>query len=146
MPKLWHNVSQTVGETYLSVKWLATWKQFHNRGGYTSITFKRCNPFQILYPTIIDAFRHLRWKLIKLKVEHNVNQIDFVPSKRNYHRLGEVIYLYKLITEGYRYLNDNELATKGNDTWSCFISYQLVLLLLTMHLKNFVKILISLRI
>src|SRR6266542_976139 len=61
-------------------------------------------------------------KLIKLKVEHNVNQIDFDRLRALQKKLSSpwgsnitLTIFTKLITNGYNILNDNELATKGND-------------------------------
>src|SRR6266480_1641944 len=61
-------------------------------------------------------------KLIELKIEHNVNQIDSdriraFQKKLHSPRTSDLPLLVftKLITEGYKSLNDNGLATKGND-------------------------------
>ncbi|GES79610.1 hypothetical protein GLOIN_2v1595045 [Rhizophagus clarus] len=61
-------------------------------------------------------------KLIELKIEHNVNQVDF-DRIRAFQRKLQIPWasnlslpiFTKLITEGYVILNDQELATKGND-------------------------------
>jgi hypothetical protein len=61
-------------------------------------------------------------KLIELKIEHNVNQIDFDRINAFQRKLQSpwasnlpLPIFTKLITEGYKILNDNDLATKGND-------------------------------
>ncbi|PKK57942.1 hypothetical protein RhiirC2_858005 [Rhizophagus irregularis] len=57
-------------------------------------------------------------KIIELKIEHNVNKltsIEFELFKINYCHHELVPIFTKLITEGYSILNDQELATKGND-------------------------------
>ncbi|GES79587.1 hypothetical protein GLOIN_2v1595045 [Rhizophagus clarus] len=61
-------------------------------------------------------------KLIELKIEHNVNQVDF-DRIRAFQRKLQIPWasnlslpiFTKLITEGCVILNDQELATKGND-------------------------------
>ncbi|RGB29402.1 hypothetical protein C1646_322062 [Rhizophagus diaphanus] len=61
-------------------------------------------------------------KLIELKIEHNVNQVDFDRIRAFQKKLQSpwasnlpLPIFTKLITEGYSILNDQELATKGND-------------------------------
>ena len=61
-------------------------------------------------------------KLIELKIEHNVNQVDFDRIRAFQEKLLSpwasnlpLPIFTKLITEGYNILNDRELATKGND-------------------------------
>src|SRR2546430_6350020 len=61
-------------------------------------------------------------KLIELKIEHNVNQVDFDRIRAFQKKLQcpwasnlPLLIFTKLITEGYTILNDRDLATKGND-------------------------------
>src|ERR1043165_8464731 len=61
-------------------------------------------------------------KLIELKIEHNVNQIDFDRIHAFQRNLRSpwasdlpLPIFTKLITEGYNILKDSNLATKGND-------------------------------
>ena len=61
-------------------------------------------------------------RLIELKIEHNVNQIDFDRIRAFQKKLkwpwGSNLPLSvftKLITEGFNILKDHDLATKGND-------------------------------
>ena len=61
-------------------------------------------------------------KLIELKIEHNVNQIDVDRINAFQRKLTSpwasnlpLPVFTKLITEGYKILNDYDLATKGND-------------------------------
>src|SRR6266516_4890929 len=61
-------------------------------------------------------------KLIELKIEHNVNQIDFDRIRALQKKLKSpwasnlpLPIFTKLITEGYSILNDSNLVTKGND-------------------------------
>src|ERR1043166_172731 len=61
-------------------------------------------------------------KLIELKIEHNVNQVDFYRIRAFQRNLRSpwasalpLPIFTKLITEGYNILKDSDLETKGND-------------------------------
>src|ERR1043166_3658831 len=61
-------------------------------------------------------------KLIELKIEHNVNQIDFDRIRAFQKKLHSpwasslsLLVFTRLMTEGYNNLNDNNFTTKGND-------------------------------
>ena len=78
-------------------------------------------------------------KLIELREEYNVNQVD----RRNLHaswpsNLSALIFA-KIITEASNILKDQDLAIKGNDM-ELFHFYPPIPLILTAPLKNYFKV------
>src|SRR6266516_4537185 len=113
----------------------------------TSADCQKCDSFKFFVQRLLMHFGTYDEKLIELKIEHNVNQIDFDRIRAFQKKLQSpwasnlpLPIFTKLITEGYNVLNDHDLATKGNDMELFhFLSAGPLVINYSMPLKNFFR-------